>query len=168
MGRRLWCHGLYGKQHEKGFLFGSDLTLWREEPGERKKMRVFNFQPVWPSQEDLAVVLSRCLLEGEQLGVEREGRITVCEGGWIGDVDRGWAKWSIVKMSLPLWQLDSFQKETLLAISPSLSGQRAGEAAGGAETRLAPWGMFPLNKQLWTMSTFCTPWHSPTPSPQTR
>lgn len=40
--------------------------------------------------------------------------------GAEGCGQRRWVQGSIVEMSLPLWQLDSFQKVTLLAISPSV------------------------------------------------
>lgn len=104
-----------------------------------------------------------CLLEGEQGqrgsgGLQWQGVGCVCE-------QSRWAQGSFVKMSLPLWQLDSFKKGRCWPFPPLCRDNEPRRLWGELGLGSALRGMFRLNKQFWTMSTFCPPWHSLIPAP---
>lgn len=83
----------------------------------------------------------------------REGGREAHRQRW--EEERTWDEGGIVKMSLPLWQLDSFQKGHCWLFPPLCLDKEPRAGARLAALR----GTFSLNKQSGTMSTFCLSWH---------
>lgn len=59
-----------------------------------------------------------------------------------------------------------FKKGRCWPFPPLCRDKEPGRQRGEPGLGSAPRGMFRLNKQLWTMNTFCPPWHSLIPPPR--
>lgn len=98
------------------------------------------------------------------MGGEEMGRLTVSgpRGADRGDEPRG-ALWKC-HCYFDSWTV--FKKRRCWPFPPLCQDKELGRQWGEPGLGSAPRGMFWLNKQLWTMSTFCPPWHSRIPPPR--
>lgn len=139
-----------------------EFALWRQN--RKKRVEICSLAAHRWSICTLTPVLSpACWREsrGSGVWVAYSGRgwgVCVCE-------QSRWAQGSFVKMSLPLWQLDSFKKGRCWPFPPLCRDNEPRRLWGELGLGSALRGMFRLNKQFWTMSTFCPPWHSLIPAP---
>lgn len=141
----------------------TELQRGRGRWDEKKKLGIGNLRLVFPSHVWFRDLSPYCLLQTERAGRWGRGEAYSARGGG-GFADRGdeprEALWKC-HCHFDSWTV--FKKGRCWPFPPLCWDKGPGRQRGEPGLGFAPRGMFRLNKQLWTMSTFCPPWHSPIP-----